>query len=82
MDGDREKARALTGAGHAGVCADGHREVLDLSLVGVESADAWLDAAHSLGARNLGVPLLAVVDGNPGLAAALVSAFFHCCVGT
>jgi putative transposase len=54
-----------------GVCADGRREVLDLRLAGVESAQAWLDAVRSLGARNLGAPVLAVVDGNPGLAAAL-----------
>ena len=54
-----------------GVCADGRRVVLDLRLAGVESADAWLDAVRTLGARNLGAPLLAVVDGNPGLAAAL-----------
>src|ERR1022692_3118791 len=54
-----------------GVCADGRRVVLDLRLAGVESADAWLDAVRSLGARNLGAPVLAIVDGNPGLAAAL-----------
>src|SRR5271165_6687625 len=54
-----------------GVCADGRRVVLDLRLAGVESAEAWLDAVRSLGARNLGAPVLAVVDGNPGLAAAL-----------
>src|SRR5271154_3918829 len=54
-----------------GVCADGRREVLDLRLAGVESEQAWLDAVRSLGARNLGAPMLAVVDGNPGLAAAL-----------
>ena len=54
-----------------GVCADGCREVLDLRLAGVESEQAWLDAVRSLGARNLGAPPLAVVDGNPGLAAAL-----------
>jgi putative transposase len=54
-----------------GVCADGRREVLDLRLAGVESQQAWLDAVRSLGTRNLGAPLLAVVDGNPGLAAAL-----------
>src|SRR5579859_7044580 len=54
-----------------GVCADGRREVLDLRLAGVESAEAWLDAVRLLGARKLGAPLLAVIDGNPGLAAAL-----------
>src|SRR5271163_2575123 len=54
-----------------GVCADSRRVVLDLRLAGVESADAWLDAVRSLAARNLGAPILAVIDGNPGLAAAL-----------
>jgi putative transposase len=54
-----------------GVCADGRRVVLDLRLAGAESEQAWLDAVRSLGARNLGAPVLAVIDGNPGLAAAL-----------
>jgi putative transposase len=54
-----------------GVCADGRRVVLDLRLAGVESEHAWLDALRSLAARNLGAPRLAVIDGNPGLAAAL-----------
>jgi putative transposase len=54
-----------------GVCANGHRVVLDLRLAGGESEQAWLDAVRSLAARNLGVPRLAVIDGNPGLAAAL-----------
>jgi transposase-like protein len=54
-----------------GVCANGQRVVLDLRLAGGESEQAWLDAVRSLAARNLGAPLLAVIDGNPGLAAAL-----------
>jgi transposase-like protein len=54
-----------------GVCADGRRVILDLRLAGVESERAWLDAVHSLVARNLGAPVRAVIDGNPGLAAAL-----------
>jgi transposase-like protein len=54
-----------------GVCANGQRMVLDLRLAGSESEQAWLDAVRSLAARNLGAPLLAVIDGNPGLAAAL-----------
>jgi putative transposase len=54
-----------------GVCANGQRVVLDLRLAGGESEQAWLDAVRSLGARNLGTPVLAVIDGNPGLAAAL-----------
>jgi putative transposase len=54
-----------------GVCANGQRVVLDLRLAGVESEQAWLDAVRALTARNLGTPELAVIDGNPGLAAAL-----------
>ena len=54
-----------------GACADGRRVVLDLRLAGVESEQAWLDAVRSLCARNLGTPVLAVIDGNPGLEAAL-----------
>jgi transposase-like protein len=54
-----------------GVSAHGGRVLLDLRLAGVESEQAGLDAVRSLGARNLGAPVLAVVDSNPGLAAAL-----------
>src|SRR5487761_1288431 len=54
-----------------GVCANGQRVVLDLRLAGAESEQAWLDAVRALAARNLGAPILAVIDGNPGLAAAL-----------
>jgi putative transposase len=54
-----------------GVCADGRRVVLDLRLAGGESEQAWLEVVRSLAARNLGAPILAVIDGNPGLAAAL-----------
>jgi transposase-like protein len=53
------------------VCADGRRVVLDLRLAGAESGQAWLDAVRALAGRNLGAPVLAVIDGNPGLAAAL-----------
>ena len=54
-----------------GVCANGQRVVLDLRLSGVESEQGWLEAVRALAARNLGTPELAVIDGNPGLAAAL-----------
>ena len=54
-----------------GVCAGGQRVVLDMRLAGTESEQAWLDAVRALCARNLGAPTLAVIDGNPGLAAAL-----------
>jgi putative transposase len=54
-----------------GVCGDGRRVILDLRLAGVESERSWLEAVHSLVERKLGCPVLAVIDGNPGLAAAL-----------
>src|SRR5579864_7230924 len=54
-----------------GVRADGDRIVLDVRLVGDESTAAWRDVIHSLVARHVGIPRLAVIDGNPGLAAAL-----------
>ena len=66
---DRQKARAGAGAGHAGRVRQ--RPVLDLRLAGVESEQAWLDAVRSMAARNLVAPILAVIDGNPGLTAAL-----------
>ncbi len=54
-----------------GVRADGDRVILDVRLVGDESTAAWRDVIHSLVARQIGIPTLAVIDGNPGLAAAL-----------
>jgi transposase-like protein len=54
-----------------GVRADGVRVVLDVRLVGDESTAAWRDVIRSLVARQIGIPTLAVIDGNPGLAAAL-----------
>jgi transposase-like protein len=56
-----------------GVCANGRRVIVDLRLAGVESERAWLDALQSLVERKLGAPVLAVIDGNPGLAAALTA---------
>jgi putative transposase len=54
-----------------GVCADGRRVVLDMRIAGQESEAAWGEMLQSLVARHLGTPLLAVIDGNPGLHAAL-----------
>jgi hypothetical protein len=42
-----------------------------LDLAGVESEQAWLDAIHSLVARNPVAPVLAVIDGSPSRATAL-----------
>ena len=54
-----------------GVCADGRRIVLDMRIAGQESEAAWRDLLQSLVARHLSIPALAVIDGNPGLRAAL-----------
>lgn len=54
-----------------GVRADGKRVVLDMRLAGEESAASWGEVVASLVRRNLGMPALALIDGNPGLHAAL-----------
>jgi putative transposase len=54
-----------------GVRADGQRVILDLRLAGEESAASWGEVVSHLVARHLRRPALAVIDGNPGLAAAL-----------
>ena len=54
-----------------GVRADGERVVLDVRLTGDESTAAWRDVIRSLAERQVGRPLLAIVDGSAGLAAAL-----------
>jgi putative transposase len=54
-----------------GVCADGRRLVLDLQMAGEESEASWSEVLRSLVQRRVGVPMLAVIDGNPGLRAAL-----------
>jgi putative transposase len=54
-----------------GVKANGKRVVLDMRLAGEESAASWGEVVASLVRRNLGLPALALIDGNPGLHAAL-----------
>src|SRR5438874_3099700 len=54
-----------------GVRTDGQRVVLDVRLAGDESTAAWRDVIRSLAERQVGRPLLAIIDGSAGLAAAL-----------
>jgi transposase-like protein len=56
-------------------CADGRRLVLDLRLAGEESEASWHEVLDAFTKLRLGVPALAVVDGNPGLEAALRAAW-------
>jgi transposase-like protein len=51
-----------------GVLADGQKSLLTLELCsGGESYEAWKGCLDGLGARGLKAPLLAIIDGNPGL---------------
>jgi putative transposase len=54
-----------------GTRANGERVVLDLRIAGEESSAAWGEVITALVKRRIGVPVLAVVDGNPGLPQAL-----------
>jgi len=70
IGGRRERVPVLV---TLGVRANGERVVLDMRLVGEESAASWSEVVASLAARSLARPVLAVVDGNPGLTGALRS---------
>jgi transposase-like protein len=54
-----------------GVKADGQRIIIDLRLAGEESAASWGEVVAGLVKRNIGAPILALIDGNPGLHSAL-----------
>jgi transposase-like protein len=54
-----------------GVKANGERIIIDLRLAGEESAASWGEVVAGLVRRNVGTPALAIIDGNPGLHAAL-----------
>jgi transposase-like protein len=70
IGGRRERVPVLV---TLGVRANGERVVLDMRLVGEESAASWTDVVASLTTRRLARPVLAVIDGNPGLMNALGS---------
>jgi transposase-like protein len=70
IGGRRERVPVLV---TLGVRANGERVVLDMRLVGEESAASWTEVVASLTARRLARPVLAVIDGNPGLMNALGS---------
>jgi putative transposase len=70
IGGRRERVPVLV---TLGVRANGERVVLDMRLVGEESAASWTEVVASLAARHLARPVLAVIDGNPGLTTALRS---------
>jgi transposase-like protein len=70
IGGRRERVPVLV---TLGVRCNGERVVLDMRLVGEESAASWTEVVANLAARQLARPVLAVIDGNPGLTHALRS---------
>jgi transposase-like protein len=70
IGGRRERVPVLV---TLGVRGNGERVVLDMRLVGEESAASWTEVVASLTARHLARPVLAIIDGNPGLMNALGS---------
>jgi putative transposase len=54
-----------------GVKETGERIIIDLRLAGQESSASWGEVVASLVKRNIGLPVFASIDGNPGLHAAL-----------
>jgi Transposase, Mutator family len=70
IGGRRERVPVLV---TLGVRANGERVVLDMRLVGEESAASWTEVVANLASRHLARPVLAVIDGNPGLTNALRS---------
>jgi transposase-like protein len=70
IGGRRERVPVLV---TLGVRANGERVVLDMRLVGEESAASWTEVVASVAERHLSRPVLAVIDGNPGLTGALRS---------
>lgn len=54
-----------------GVREDGERVILDMRMAGEESGASWSEVLASLVRHKMSTPVLAIIDGNPGLHAAL-----------
>jgi len=71
--------------GVVGVLTDGRKRLLALELCSGESFGAWKGCLDDLVARGLRAPVLAIIDGNPGLSRAVSemwprAAVQRCCV--
>src|SRR5512146_832343 len=65
------KATAISVLAAIGVCRDGQKILLSIRTMGGESKAAWRAFLDDLDARGLEVPEFIIVDGAPGLEAAL-----------
>jgi transposase-like protein len=65
------KATAISVLAAIGVCRDGQKILLSIRTMGGESKAAWRAFLDDLDARGLKVPEFIIVDGAPGLEAAL-----------
>jgi transposase-like protein len=54
-----------------GICSDGSKVLLHMSMGNKESADSWLEHFRSLVSRNLPTPITVTSDGAPGLIKAI-----------
>src|SRR5947199_711311 len=58
-----------------GVRANGYRVLLDMCIAGDESCASWNELIERLQKRHMKAPILAIIDGNPGLESALGKAW-------
>ena len=77
MDGTSHKLLILVALG---VNKEGEKMVLSMKDMGSESKEAWLEILRDLDARGVSQPQICVVDGNPGLEAALAQMWPSCLV--
>lgn len=77
MDGTSHKLLILVALG---VNKDGDRMVLSMKDMGSESKEAWLEVLRDLESRGVQQPQICIVDGNPGIEAALAQIWPNCLV--
>jgi putative transposase len=61
------KVTSVPVLGVVAILADGQKQLVTLELCGGESFEAWKGCLDDLVARNLGAPLVCVIDGHAGL---------------
>src|SRR5439155_3293512 len=79
------KVASVPVLGVVGVLSDGNKQLLALEVCGGESFTTWKGCLDDLVARGLRAPVLAIIDGNPGLRRAVSEAWpqaavQRCCV--